>query len=85
MSFAKVAPEFDRFLENFIHYELTKDEHPQVAHQSAATNDVSDIKKIGMSQFLLKFKLNENNLWASRLTLWYHRGFCVSFVSVCYY
>ena len=43
MSFAKVAPEFDRFLENFIHYELTKDEHPQVA-QSAATNDVSDIK-----------------------------------------
>ena len=54
MSFAKVAPEFDRFLENFIHYELTKDEHPQVAQQSAATNDVSDIKKFAMSQFLLK-------------------------------
>ena len=46
MSFAKVAPEFDRFLENFIHYELTKDEHPQVAQQSAATNDVSDFKKV---------------------------------------
>ena len=44
MSFAKVAPEFDRFLENFIHYELTKDEHPQAAAQSAATNDVSGIK-----------------------------------------
>ena len=44
MSFAKVAPEFDRFLENFIHYELTKDEHPQVVQQSAATNDVSDFK-----------------------------------------
>ena len=41
MSFAKVAPEFDRFLENFIHYELTKDEHPQSVAQSAATNDVS--------------------------------------------
>ena len=46
MSFAKVAPEFDRFLENFIHYELTKDEHPQVAQQSAATNDVSVFKKV---------------------------------------
>ena len=44
MSFAKVAPEFDRFLENFIHYELTKDEHPQAAAQSTATNDVSSIK-----------------------------------------
>ena len=44
MSFAKVAPEFDRFLENFIHYELTKDEHPQAAAQSAATNDVSSIR-----------------------------------------
>ena len=56
MSFAKVAPEFDRFLENFIHYELTKDEHPQVAQQSAATNDVSDIQKFAMSHFLLKIR-----------------------------
>ena len=46
MSFAKVAPEFDRFLENFIHYELTKDEHPQAGQQSAATNDVSEFKRI---------------------------------------
>ena len=54
MSFAKVAPEFDRFLENFIHYELTKDEHPQSVAQSAANNDVSDRNK----KFVILLALN---------------------------
>ena len=62
MSFAKVAPEFDRFLENFIHYELTKDEHPQSVAQSAANNDVSDRKK----KFAISscFKSNKNSVRA---------------------
>jgi len=60
MSFAKVAPEFDRFLENFIHYELTKDEHPQSVAQSAANNDVSDRKKV-CKLYLLR--LNKSSVW----------------------